>query len=111
MFDNFKAKLKRAYIENCANKINSLAGDLSVSGYPDEAAEIRMALDKIQRQEKNNAIKVSTPISDDSLTVFRYVAMSSRGAEVNGEVRAKDQGEAIIQIRKMGYFPTRVIGR
>ncbi len=59
MFEKLKAKIEKAVIENACNKINSLAGDLSVGGYPDEAMAIRIVLGEIEKK-KNEAIRISS---------------------------------------------------
>ncbi len=40
---------------------------------------------------------------------FKYMAMSDKGVEVNGEINAENQVAAIQQIRDLGYFPTHVV--
>src|SRR4051794_9932370 len=39
---------------------------------------------------------------------FCYVAMDARGKELKGKLDVADQAEAIVRLKSMGYFPTRV---
>jgi type IV pilus assembly protein PilC len=40
---------------------------------------------------------------------FTYVAMDSRGKETKGTLDVASQNEAIVRIKEMGYFPTKVV--
>ena len=40
---------------------------------------------------------------------YSYVAMDSRGKETKGTLDVASQNEAIVRIKEMGYFPTKVV--
>src|SRR5258708_6625097 len=40
---------------------------------------------------------------------YSYVAMDSRGKETKGTLEVASQNEAIVRIKEMGYFPTKVV--
>jgi len=39
---------------------------------------------------------------------FEYVALDAKGQETTGSIQAKDEGDAITQLRKSGLYPTQV---
>jgi hypothetical protein len=129
MFDKLRQKIKHAVIENALRKINSMAGDLSVNGYPDDASDIRVILGRVglkeneklpeadkykllpkdsftyQTKAKSIVNKLRGQKQNGKLT-FRYMAMDATGRETQGQVKAKSQTEALKAIRMKGLFPT-----
>ena len=90
MFKLFKSKIRNSIISNASKVIFSAAGDLSVYGYPDEAAEIRKALERIDIKERaNKELGVQQPSPN-----FRYTALDSSGREIEGEFRG-GQGKGV----------------
>lgn len=40
---------------------------------------------------------------------FEYIALDAKGAETTGSIKANDEADAIIQLRKSGLYPTQVV--
>src|SRR4051812_45111596 len=40
---------------------------------------------------------------------YSYVAMDTKGKETKGTLEVASQNEAIVRIKEMGYFPTKVV--
>ncbi len=40
---------------------------------------------------------------------FEYIALDAKGSETTGSIKANDEADAIIQLRKSGLYPTQVV--
>jgi len=109
MFEKMKAKFREAIVDEAIAKMIVHIGQISSHGYPKEAQAIRLILKRIVSIEEVDrldiAIKKNEKPEGES---YEYFAMNSRGAEVTGVLSAKDQPDAVQQIRSAGLFPTMV---